>query len=411
MIEHFKVITITHHVIDVAEIEDYIIRHEEEGDLVKKLQLIKDELEIDEMSYLSTCNRVSYMIYTHKEVDLDFINRFFDLVNPSLHLEDSSKLSNLVSVYEGLEAIQNVFEVACSVDSLVVGEREIFRQFREAINFARQNELASDNFRLIEKAAVETAKKVYSNTRIGEKPLSIAALAMDSLLQYQPSKDSKVIFVGAGETNSLMAKFFLKHEFTNFTVFNRSNHRGETLANAIGAQNLPLAALGTSGLDFDIMVVCTASTNPIITAEIYEKLIGEDHGKKIIIDLSVPANVSKAVVEQFPAEYIEIESLKSLAEKNLAFRRQEIGLAKAVISQQVNAFKALYQQRKLARALADLPTEIKSLKERVKSEVFKDRIEMLDEPAKMLISDILDYFEKKSISIPMKTAKKAFDLD
>ena len=411
MIEHFKVITITHHVIDVAEIEDYVIRHEKEGDLIGKLQFIKDELQIDEMSYLSTCNRVSYMIYTHREVDLDFINRFFDLVNPSLHLEDSSKLSNLVSVYEGLEAIQNVFEVACSVDSLVVGEREIFRQFREALNFAHENHLASENFRLVEKAAVETAKKVYSNTRIGEKPLSIAALAMDSLLQLHPSKNSKVVFVGAGETNSLMAKFFLKHDFSNFTVFNRSNHRGEMLANALGGKNISLAQLGDAILDFDIMVVCTASTSPIITTEIYEKLIGDDTGKKIIIDLSVPANVSKSVVESFHIQYIEIENLKSLAEKNLAFRKQEIGLAKAVISQQVNAFKSLYQQRKLARALADLPTEIKSLKERVRSEIFKDRIEMLDEPTKILISDILDYFEKKSISIPMKTAKKAFDLD
>ena len=224
-------------------------------------------------------------------------------------------------------------------------------------------------------------------------------------------QNSKVVFVGAGETNSLMAKFFLKHDFSNFTVFNRSNHRGEMLANALGGKNISLAQLGDAILDFDIMVVCTASTSPIITTEIYEKLIGDDTGKKIIIDLSVPANVSKSVVESFHIQYIEIENLKSLAEKNLAFRKQEIGLAKAVISQQVNAFKSLYQQRKLARALADLPTEIKSLKERVRSEIFKDRIEMLDEPTKILISDILDYFEKKSISIPMKTAKKAFDLD
>lgn len=411
MIDHFKVLTITHHVIDVAEIEDYVVKHETEGELVDQLQRIKEILDIEELAYLSTCNRVSYMIYTHKEVDLNFINHFFDLVNPQLHLEDSAKLSNLVSFYDGLEAIQNIFEVACSIDSLVVGEREIFRQFRESLSFAQSKGLAKDNFRLLEKTAIEAAKKVYSNTRIGEKPLSIAALAMDCLQQLAPSKDSRVTLIGAGETNTLMSKFFLKHGYHDFKIFNRSPLRGQVLADALKGTTVPLSELGAEPLAFDILVVCTASTSPIVTSEKYAKMVEGDSHKKIVIDLSVPANVSKDVVNGYDIEYIEIENLKSLAERNLDFRKQEIGLAKAVITQQVNIFKGLYQQRKLERSLSELPVEIKKLKEKVKTELFKDRISQLDENGQALISDILDYFEKKSISIPMKTAKKAFDLD
>ncbi|MBK8635091.1 MAG: glutamyl-tRNA reductase [Saprospiraceae bacterium] len=411
MIDYFKVITITHHVIDVSEIDAYVVKTDGDVPIAQKLAAIKSSLDIEELCYLSTCNRVSYMLYMEAELDLDFIKRFFDLVNPQLHLMDEGHLTSLVSVYEGMEAIQNIFEVACSVDSMVVGEREIYRQFRDAIAFSKEHGLTGDNFRMIDRATVETAKRVYATTRIGEKPLSIAALAMDSLLAFQPDKSCKVVFLGAGETNQLLGKFFKRHLFERFVVFNRTLSRAQEMAESLQGEAFEMSQLAEVLDDFDVLVVCTASTQPIVDVETFRKIGSKNTDQKIVIDLSVPCNIHKQVFEQFQFNFINIDELKVLAEKNLAFRKQEISLAKEVIHQSLPIFRNIYQQRQLERALADLPKEIKKVKQKAIEEVFSDRMAKLDEPAKQLVLDMMDYFEKKSISIPMKTAKKAFELD
>lgn len=406
MLTNFKVITVTHHYVDIKKIEGYVVRDVEDKSVADFLRETKNALGIKELVYLATCNRVTFILYGSNEIDLPYLRKFFGTACPAM--QDHTKIDfDHVSAYEGLEAIRHILEVSGSIDSLVVGEREIFRQMREAFSFARENNLVGDNMRMLENVLVSTSKSIYANTRIGEKPLSIASLAVENLIACGANTQQKAILVGAGETNTLVGKFMIKHGFSNIDVFNRSIDNARKLSEITGGQPYLISDINGQTHNVEIIMVCTGAKKPVITKEVYEKISQSDEKVRTIVDLSVPANVSKEVREHQYVNYISIEELRLLAAKNLDFRRREITLAKKIVSNKLQEFRSTYEQRKLEIALKDVPTEIKQIKSKAVDVVYKKRLDQLDDTAKTLLLEMMEYMEKKCISIPMKAAKNA----
>jgi glutamyl-tRNA reductase len=403
MINLYKVITFTHHHIDVAQLGKYQIAASEGGELDDTIDQLKKELGIDEIIYLSTCNRVTYIFTSKEDINYQFVASFMGRVNPILSEKELTEIENIVGVYEGVEAIQHIFEVACSVDSLVVGESEIFHQFRNAFNDASKSGNIGDNLRLLEKVTVQVAKKIYSHTRINEKPLSIASLAGQAIMEGHGGA-GKTMLIGAGETNTLVAKFLLKHGYSKMDVYNRSIENAKKLAQLTEGNGYGLEDLD-GPKSFDIIVVCTGANQPVLTSEIYNKIVGDNTSPKTIVDLSVPANVSAEVAQLEGVEYVSIDSLKVLAEKNLSFRKQEIKLAKNIIQDALTEFETIYAQRQIELALKDLPKELAQVKSKILDTVFKDKLSSFNEQQLGVLHDILDYMESKAIAIPMKLAK------
>jgi glutamyl-tRNA reductase len=406
MISLYKIITFTHNQLDVSKLSQYQVATNDKITVDQRLKKITSDLGISEIMYLSTCNRVAYIFITKSELTFDYIKLFLSQVNPQLEATELDAIEDFVSVYEGQEAINHVFEVACSVDSLVVGESEIFHQFRTAYNQSLEANLTGDNLRLLEKITVQVAKKIYSKTRINEKPLSIASLAGQSIIAANIDKNAKILLVGAGETNTLVGKFLSKNNYTHFEVFNRGEKNGAMLGKLLKCNHFALKELYKPN-DFKVLVVCTSSTTPIITDELYSVLVNDNREKKIIIDLSVPANTDIKVSSLPNVEYISIDNLRKLAENNLKFRRQEVVLAKSIITDSIKEFEDIYSQRQVELALADLPKELQLIKTKIKESVFKERLKDLNENERVLIDDILNYMESKAIAIPMKLAKRS----
>jgi len=371
--------------------------------LQAKLGQLKDKFNLEELLYVATCNRVIYLYKSARELNLPFLQAFFQIVNPTL---SPDYIQRTITAYEGKEAVNHIYEVAASIDSLVVGEREILRQIREGFYKCEKWGLIGDNIRLLMKHLVEASKEVYAQTRIGEKQISIVSLAIKKLLESNISKEAKILLVGAGQTNQLVAKFLVKYEFKHVTVFNRSIGKAEKLAKRFGGPGCLLENLPTYKAGFDCMIVCTGATEAIIKQPLYQKMIGEDTTEKLIVDLSIPNNVAKEVVDTFNINYIEIEDLKQLAAQNLSFRKQEIGKAKILLRQQINEFQKSFQQRQITKALQSVPSEIKAIKERALNEVFKKDLDALDDTTKALVEKMMTYMEKKCISVPMKAAKE-----
>ncbi len=402
MISHYKVITFTHHQVDVSSIGQYQIVEDETHQGTARL---KEALALEEFMYLSTCNRVAYVFYTHQTVDVDFIVRLLKTANPGLAPEAMDQIEKYVALYEGLEAIQHLFEVAGSIDSLVVGESEIFRQFRHAYQMALEAGHTGDNLRLLENMAVQVAKRIYSHTRINEKPLSIAALAGQSILEKFSSPDAHIVLVGAGETNTLVARFLHKHGYRHFSIYNRSEENAQRLAAEINGKALTLDKLGAVG-KFDAMVVCTASQKAIVDAALYQKWQKPVTGSFYLIDLSVPNNIATEVAVQPDVTYTAIDELRALADRNLNFRRQEISIAKTIVDEAVEQFQTLYMERQVELALADLPEEIKKVKEKMTQEVFRQKLDHFSAEQQEIVEEMLNYMQAKCIGIPMKMAKK-----
>jgi len=406
MLDNYKILTITHHNLNVDEIGHFMIQHEGNEALKERLFALKANMHLDEVIYLATCNRVSFICYSNEEFDIDYVKSFFKEVNPKLEDEKLKKITKFVDIYNGSKAVNHLMEVASSMDSLVVGEREIFRQFRESYASSLSMGLIGDNLRLLENAVVKAAKEVYDKTKIGQKPLSIVSLAVQSLLNTDPSRDARLLIVGAGETNTLFAKFLKKYNFTNVSIFNRSLDNASNLVELLNGKAYHLSELATYDKGFDILIVCTGATTAIIDSPIYRNLLQKDTDKKVVIDLSVPNNVASEVVDGFEMEYIDIENLRTLSKENLDFRKKEVHAARILLRSQLVAFNNQFQQRQLEKALNTVPTEIKMIKERALEKVYKKQIAELDPDAQALINEMMNYMEKKCIGVPMKAAKK-----
>lgn len=407
MLERLKILTVTHKRTNLNEIGDYVLKTDSKEELCQRLQKLKFQLRLDELLYLSTCNRVMYCFVTDHAVDAAYAGHFFQKINPEMSLEQLETIDEKVQILEGEEALAHLFDVAASIDSLVIGERQILRQLREAYEQCQEWELTGDFIRLLIQQSIQSAKEVYARTRIGEKPVSIVSLAIQQLMRTHLPKSARILLVGAGQTNNLVAKFLVKHGFNQVTVFNRTLEKAQEVAGLLAGKAYLLSELNDYKGGFDAMVVCTGATEAIITPELYRKVLNDETSNKIVIDLAIPNNVDREVVDTFPVNYIEIEGLRNLAKENLAFREQEIVRAHHLIHHHLEEFPGLLKQRQLEVALREVPTAIKDVKRKALEEVFRKEVEVLDDNTRDLLDRMLTYMEKKCIGIPMKAAREA----
>ena len=401
MLDHVHILTLTHRHAKLKAIGEIVAAFEKDGRLQERLTELRDSGRVDELYYLATCNRFTLVFTTQREVDEAFRN---DLLG-----DDTPAAMTELQHISGIKAIYHLFEVASSIDSLVVGERQILGQFRDAYEQSRKWGLIGDDLRIICDSVAIASKDVYNNTRIGEKSVSVVSLSMQQLTKHKPAKDARVVMIGAGQTNVLVSKFLLKQGYTNLTVFNRNQERAASVASCFAnGRGIALSELENYEDGFDVLVVCTGAAEPIVTTELAHWLLaGEDAADKVVIDLGVPADVAEAAVAENGFTYIGIEQLRALAEENMGFRREEIKRAHGVLHKHLQAIEASYRQRLLERAMSHLPQEIKAVKDTAVNKIFAKELDKLDPDAQDLLLRMMTYMEKRCIGIPMKAAREA----
>jgi glutamyl-tRNA reductase len=404
MLNGYKIFTTTHRRTPLSAIGKFVVPHETDTQLQAKLADLKEKFQLEELMYLATCNRVLYFFYTENDLHNSFKTAFFKAIQPEL---DPEMVEEHVDFYEGEMASNHLYRVAASVDSLVVGEREILRQLREAYERCRSWNMTGDHLRIAMDGAVVAAKEVYGKTRLGERSVSVVSLAVKELLKSRITKKDRILLIGAGQTNALVGKFLKKYEFQNVTVFNRTLEKAERIADSLNGEAHRLSNLENFEGGFDCLIVCTGATQAVVGEEIYSQLLGSDTDKKVIIDLAVPNNVAPGVMENFNVNYIEIEGLKTLAKENLAFREKEVSSAVELLESHLDDFAIKASHRRIERALSQIPTEVKAVREKAMNEVFKKEIDTLDDDTRHLLERMMTYMEKKCTGIPMKVAKNA----
>ncbi|MEM6726565.1 MAG: glutamyl-tRNA reductase [Bacteroidota bacterium] len=405
--EAYKVIALTHRHITLPELGQFILPFSDPADIRARLHEIKDHFQVDELLYLSTCNRVLFCFTKEQTLDSQFILDFLKMVNPGLSKELLSQVLPRLFHAQGAAAVKHIFEVASSVDSLVIGEREILRQLRTAYEDCLSWNLTGDALRILMQEAIDTAKAVHSNTRIGEKALSIVALAMQELKASKLKPDARILLVGAGQTNQLVAKFLLKFGFTNVRVYNRTIQKAEDLALWFDqGQAAPLDQLESDREGFDVAIVCTAAKSVLMTPALFDQLDQDSERPKVLIDLAVPNNIDRKLGHRKNVQYIEVEDLRVMAKANMAFRQNELGAVHKILEFKSQAFLALFERRQIAKVFAaEMPQAIKSLRQEAIEDTFREKLENLQPEGRELLEKMLNYLEKKCISVPMKLAK------
>lgn len=401
--EYLKIIAFTHKQIDLKALGKLVIC---EHTLDDRLRNIQSELNIKEIFYMGTCNRVEFVFTTSEALNQAFISRFLQVLDMGLPEEYMEQFIANVSAYEKVEAFNHLLRTSCSLESLVVGEKEILAQVRKAYEACRVAGFTGDYMRMIMNRVVKTAKEVYTHTNISKNPVSIVSLAYRKLRDLNMCGNSRLLIIGAGETNKNIAQYLKKHKYSNFSVFNRTIEKAECLAKELNGTAYPLSALADYKDGFDVIITCTGATQPILTEEIYIKLLNGEKTKKVIVDLAVPNDTAPEVVKNYPMHFIEVESLKETARKNIQERYDELINAEHIIDENIKEFESVLRQRKIEIAMSDVPKKIKEIKHTAINGVFANEINTLDENSRAVLERVMDYMEKKCITIPMVMAKE-----
>ncbi len=399
-LKHLKIFAFTHHKLDVAKIG---LLHIETEDQAAKMRLVKQEFGIDEIMFLSTCNRVEFTIVSGNEISAE---KFIKYLYPDLSDVLVQDFVLNIDEYKGENAVSHSLSVASSIESMIVGEREIITQVRNAFELSNASGLTGDFLRLLIRQVIETAKKVYTQTSIATKPVSVVSLAYHKLKKLNIPLDSRILIIGSGATNSNMCKFLKKHGFSNFILFNRTLANAEPLAKELNAPYHPLSELSSYKKGFDVILTCTGANHNVVSLETYESLLNGDTGLKTLIDIAIPQDISPQIVQRHKVHYLSIDILQKISNANLKVRANEVDCVKAIVDQALEDFIQLVEERNVELVMQDVPRQVKAIKETALDEVFKRDMEELNPEAREVLDKVLGYVEKKYISGPMKLAKE-----
>lgn len=403
LLQDLHIIAFTHRQLDVNKIG---LLHLEKEAQVNVLNQLKETLGLQELMFLSTCNRVEISFVKDQDLDTALLTRVLQEIYPKLVPIQLEEFVRKAEVYSGTNAVNHALSVASSIDSMIIGEREIITQVRLAYEYCQSLHLTGDLLRLLMRKVIETAKLVYTETSISTKPVSVVSLAYQYLKQLNIPLEARVLIVGAGVTNTTMARFLRKHGFRNFHIFNRTLANAQILATEIKGEAHTLAELNDFKKGFDVLITCTAAEGVIITPELYEHLLQAETQEKIIIDLAIPQDLDSSILEAYNVKYLSIEYLQKISNENVKERSKELAQVRTIIDQALFEFQHLIKERKVELAMRDVPAQVKALKANAYDQVFKEDLEALDPQSKEVLDKIVAYLEKKYISGPMKLAKE-----
>lgn len=403
MIKQLHTIAFTHRNLEVSKIGAL---HIEQDSVQSRFQSVKERLHIDEIMFLSTCNRVEYFLVTNEIVSPEFLFDFFSSLYPDFDEERVNFFASKAVVYGKMEAVNHALRVAASIDSLVIGEREIITQVRQAYEQSRDLGLSGDALRILFRHTIETAKRVYTETKISLKPVSVVSIAYQRLVGMDAPKNARVLAIGAGVTNTAMLRFLKKHGMNNFVIFNRTLGKAEVLAEELGGLAYPLSELENYTEGFDILVSCTGSEDAVVDEKLYASLLNGESSPKITVDLALPSDISPEVHANNPTRNISIEVLQQISDGHLKERSQEVIHVEQILEEANNEFRNIAKMRAIEVAMRPVPQMVKDIRATAFNEIFKNELDQLDPSSMEILEKVVGYMEKKYMSMPMIMAKE-----
>lgn len=284
---------------------------------------------------LSTCNRTEFYLSgddLSEATMADWLVRFKSL--------DAATVSGHFYTLEDEHAVRHALRVACGLDSMVLGEPQILGQLKQAYQSSVTGNAVGKTLGKLMQYAFSVAKKVRTETAIGQTPVSVAYAAVRLAKQIHGDLKSKTaLLIGAGDTIGLVAAHLQGQGIRRLIIANRTQARAEELAREVNASVVPFTELAQHLPAADIVVTSTASRVPIITREAVQTAAkARRFAPMFFVDLAVPRDVEASVGKLDDVYLYTVDDLNNVITENLELRAAAAAQAEDIVTQHAQGF-------------------------------------------------------------------------
>ncbi len=355
---------------------------------------------------LSTCNRME--IYTatedgasgpnHEEI-AQFVADFHRL--PMYEIFDD--------LFErtGEDMVRHLFTVAASLDSMVVGEPQILAQVKGAYELAKQGQSAGPLTHGMFQAAVRVAKRVASETKINQRRVSIASVAVGDFARdiFEQFDDKKTLVIGAGEMGEETLRYLQNEGAHDVTVVNRSFERAEQLAQRWQGRAKPWDQLPQLLIEADLVISTTGAGEPVVALETFKQIEAARYQRPLfILDLAVPRDFDPAIGDRLGVYLYSIDDLKTACDKNRRERDKELPSAIHIVEQETARFMTELHHRATTPIIKRLREGWRQPKEEELRRLL-NKLPELDDRAREEIGHSFDRLLNKLLHPPLESLR------
>ncbi len=323
---------INHNTAPVEIREQVAIAPEDVGDILRD---ITSSGAASEATILSTCNRTELYCGVDRadgETPASWFSENYRV--PSVDIE-----SYLYS-HRDEAAVKHAFRVAAGLDSMVLGEPQILGQMKDAFARAHKAGATGKILNRLFQQTFSVAKKVRTDTAIGESAVSVAYAAVSLGNQiFDQLQEQTVLLIGAGDMIELCARHLKEHSVRQMIVANRTLERARALAAPLGAQAITLREMPARLNEADIVISCTASQLPILGKGAVERALkARKHRPMFMVDIAVPRDIEEEVGALGDVYLYTIDDLKEVVHENLQSRLEAAKEGEQIIDTHVTKF-------------------------------------------------------------------------
>lgn len=271
-------------------------------------------------------------------------------------------LTGHLLVLQGAAAIEHLFAVAASLDSVVIGEPQVLGQVHEAFRLAGEAGLVEAEFGRLMQAAFATAKRVRSETAIGRRSISMASAALQVAREVHGKLDRcAALFIGAGEMGELLAAKLREAGLGRLAIADSLGLRAQATARRLGAQIVPFADLAAALVEADIVLCALGHGTVVIDAALMRSVLRRRRQRPVfLIDAAVPGDIAAAVNEIDEAFLYNLADLERIAQEGREQREQEAEKGWAILREAASAYARQSASREGIPALAALRTHFEA---------------------------------------------------
>jgi glutamyl-tRNA reductase len=310
-------------------------------ELLRAYKNLRDRFPQSEHVVVSTCNRIELYSAQEKAEDAPSTIEVARFLAEFHHVPVDEFLGDLLTK-SGPDAVSHLFEVASSIDSMVLGENQIVNQVKEAYDLATQGEANGPLTHALFHRALQASKRVRTETKLSEGRTSIASVAVGDFGKsiFNRFDDKLVLVIGAGEMAAETLQYLKSEGVRRIIICNRGRERADQLALTFGGEVQPYDSLDRWLGEADVIVSTTGASEPIVSRERFRQAREKSGIKPVfILDLGAPRDFDPRVADVDEEVYLyDIDDLQATCERNRLARHGEIELARRIIAEETASF-------------------------------------------------------------------------